>query len=298
MFKEITGILLLDKPTNITSNGALQKVKKLFNAKKAGHAGSLDPIATGMLPIFFGKATKVSQNILESDKTYQVIAKLGEKTTTGDREGQIIETKTYAHLSEADIKAVLQSFIGQSSQIPPMFSALKHQGKPLYKFARQGIEIERAPRNITIHAIELNHFAGDTFSFTVSCTKGTYVRTLVEDIAQTLNTVAHVAELRRPFVVPFEKNTLFTLSALMKIAEETGEMGLDSCLLPTETALSSYPEVRLTSAAAFYIRTGQAVRAVSDIKNGLVKLMSEDGKFLGLGEATMDGRVKPHRMFV
>jgi tRNA pseudouridine55 synthase len=199
--KIINGIFLLDKPLHLSSNGALQRVKRLFGAKKAGHTGSLDPLATGMLPICFGEATKFSQFLLDSDKYYSVVAKFGEKTSTGDSEGEVIETSSFDHVTVELFQQTLTKFLGVTQQIPPMFSALKHKGKPLYELARQGIEIDRPAREIEIFSmtgsVNVTHF-----SLAVHCSKGTYIRTLVEDIAAAMNSCAHVVELRRTKVTP------------------------------------------------------------------------------------------------
>jgi len=210
----IDGILLLDKPLHLTSNAALQRVKRLFSARKAGHTGSLDPLATGMLPICFGKATKLAQKILESDKRYHFKIKFGEKTKTGDREGEIIETKATDHISENLIQSTLKNFMGEIQQIPPMFSALKHQGKPLYELARQGIEIERKPRTVHIHELTFLNFEKDICSLSVHCSKGTYIRTLAEDISEKLSSCGHVIELRRTSVSPFKEEQMIELTAL------------------------------------------------------------------------------------
>jgi tRNA pseudouridine55 synthase len=293
----VNGILLLDKPANMTSNGALQRVKRLFNAKKAGHTGSLDPIATGMLPLCFGEATKFSQFLLDSDKSYHVIAKLGEQTATGDREGEVIATqRVSADITAERIANVMTTFLGKSEQIPPMFSAIKVQGKPLYELARKGIEIERKPRGIKIRSLMLEAFERDLFTFRVHCSKGTYVRTLVEDIARALGCVAHVQELRRLTVTPYDGAAMYTMPELEHIAATARFAGLGACLLPVETAVSIYPIIKLSTSAAFYIRTGQAVRASFPIDSTFVRLVTEDGRFIGVGEATTEGSVKPIRL--
>jgi tRNA pseudouridine55 synthase len=296
MRQSIHGILLLDKPAGITSNGALQRVKRLFNAKKAGHTGSLDPIATGMLPICFGEATKFSQFLLESNKTYYVTAKLGVKTTTGDSEGTVVEEQVVENVTAQHIESAMQQFLGAIDQIPPMFSAIKMNGKPLYELARQGIEIERKSRTITIFSLQLEKFADNHFTFHVHCSKGTYVRTLVEDIARVLGYGAHVVELRRTTVTPYDNALMYTLPALEAILQSAGQPGLMACLLPVETSVQVYPAVQLTTSAAFYFRQGQPVRATFPINSSLVRLMSEDARFLGVGEVMSDGRVKPHRL--
>lgn len=296
MRRQVHGILLLDKPIDMTSNGALQRVKRLFNAKKAGHTGSLDPIATGMLPICFGEATKFSQFLLESDKSYCVVAKLGVQTTTGDREGEVIATQPVIGITASRIEDVMKTFLGDIEQIPPMFSALKHQGRPLYELARKGIEIERKPRSVKIFSSTLAAFNQDQFTFRVHCSKGTYVRTLVEDIGRELGCGAHVTELRRLAVSPYSDAIMYTLPALEAIFQRAGFDGLSAALLPVETAVQLFPAVKLSSSAAFYLRMGQPVRATFPINSSLVRLLSEDAKFLGIGEVMDDGRVKPHRL--
>lgn len=293
---QIHGILLLDKPTDMTSNRALQRVKHLFYAKKAGHTGSLDPIATGMLPICFGEATKFSQFLLDSDKSYQVVAKLGVTTATGDREGEIIKTQPVIDVDVARIQQVMTTFLGEIDQIPPMFSAIKVQGRPLYELARRGIEIERKSRRIKIFSLSLDHLEEDSFSFKVHCSKGTYVRTLVEEMGKALGCGAHVAELRRIHVTPYNAACMYTLPVLEAIAQSTGITGLNECLLPIETAVHIFPAVQLSESASFYLRMGQPVRSSFPLDCTFVRLMSESSRFLGIGEVMPDGRVKPHRL--
>lgn len=294
--QQIHGILLLDKPTDMTSNGALQRVKRLFNAKKAGHTGSLDPIATGMLPICFGEATKFSQFLLDSDKSYHVNAKLGVVTNTGDIEGEVIARHPVVDVTAERIQQIMQTFLGTSEQVPPMFSAIKHQGKPLYELARRGIEVDRKARVIKIVSIQLEQFSGDEFSFTVHCSKGTYVRTLVENIGEKLGCGSHVTGLRRLTVTPYGNAHMHTLADLEAMAANMGVSALATCLLPVETAVQIFPAVQLTTSAAFYLRMGQSVRAPFPLGSPMVRLMSEDARFLGIGEVLADGRVKPHRL--
>lgn len=296
MKQNVHGILLLDKPINITSNGALQRVKRLFNAKKAGHTGSLDPIATGMLPICFGEATKFSQFLLDSDKSYFVTAKLGVQTTTGDLEGEVVATLPVVDITVERVQEVINTFLGEIEQIPPMYSALKHNGQPLYELARRGIEIERKSRKVKIFSLNLESVDNDQITFNVHCSKGTYVRTLVEDTGKKLGCGAHVIGLRRLTVTPYGNATMHSLTTLETIAQQSGSTGLLSCLLPVETAVQIFPAVKLTTSAEFYLRTGQSVRASFPIESSLVRLMSEDARFLGMGEVLSDGRVKPHRM--
>lgn len=298
MRRNVNGILLLDKSIGITSNGALQRMKHLFQAKKVGHTGSLDPMATGMLPLCFGEATKFSQFLLDSNKTYEVTAQLGVTTTTGDREGTVKETKPVLDLSDERIAATMQKFIGEIDQIPPMFSAIKIQGKPLYELARKGIEIERKSRRITIFSMISRGYDAATqqLSFVAHCSKGTYVRTLVEDIGKDLGCGAHVADLRRTHVSPYDGCEIYTEEGLRLIAETSGQTGLDACLLPMETSVRAFPAIKLSTSAAFYLKMGQAVRATLPLKSPLVRLFAEDERFLGVGEVTDDGRVKPFRL--
>lgn len=296
MKKNINGILLLDKPIGLTSNGALQRVKHLFHAKKAGHTGSLDPVATGMLPICFGDATKFSQFLLDSDKVYRVTAKLGEKTTTGDSEGTVLETKPVIGVTKERVDEVIAPFLGKQQQTPPMFSAIKHQGKPLYELARKGIEIERKSREINIFALRQEALEGNELTLYVHCSKGTYVRTLVEDIGAVLGCGAHVIALRRLSVSPYSHSAMYTMDMLHEILQNSGPAGLLDCLLPVETSVQVFPAVKLSTAAAFYIRMGQAVRTNLPTGATLVRLLAEDDRFLGMGETLEDGRVKPHRM--
>ncbi len=292
MLKKIDGILLLNKPLHLTSNGALQRVKRLFGAKKAGHTGSLDPLATGMLPICFGEATKFSQFLLDSDKYYRAHIKLGVKTTTGDAEGDVIATHPVTEISAEKLEKTLAHFLGAIQQIPPMFSALKHQGKPLYELARQGIEIERKPRDIFIHAAQLISSEKDTFILDVHCSKGTYIRTLAEDIGDRLGFGAHLIGLHRIAVSPYQHNKMIGLSEL----EEMGTDLLQQCLLPIDSAIQHFPRVTLSSADCLSIRKGQTVRAPDAQIIGSVRLFSELDEFIGLGEILDDGRIAPRRL--
>jgi tRNA pseudouridine55 synthase len=288
--QNIQGILLLNKPIGITSNAALQKVKRLFRAKKAGHTGSLDPLATGMLPICFGEATKFSQFLLDSDKQYFVTMKLGIKTTTGDAEGEVISERP-VNVTREQIEKVASEFLGPIQQIPPMFSAVKHQGKPLYELARKGIEIERAPRTVMIHSLELGEVRETEVSFSIHCSKGTYVRTLAEDMGEKLGCGAHVIGLHRIAVVPYQDKKMHTLADLEAIAHTE----LMSHLLPVETSLDSYPAVNLSTAAVFYLKTGQAVMAPHLPTQGFVRIY-DNHQFLGVGEIMEDGKLAPRRL--
>lgn len=294
--RQVHGILLLDKPLEITSNGALQRVKRLFNAKKAGHTGSLDPLATGMLPLCFGEATKFSQFLLDADKSYRVVAKLGIRTTTGDAEGTPIEVLPADHITAEQVAAIVPQFIGEIDQVPPMFSAIKVEGRPLYELARQGIEIERKSRRITIFELEFEKMESDEATFRVHCSKGTYIRTLVEEVGKALGCGAHVVALRRIMVSPYGEGIMYTLPALEAIAQTAGYEGLAACLLHVESAVQVFPVITLSTDASFYIRMGQPVRTNMFGRNALVRLVSEDARFLGIGEMMSDGMVKPHRL--
>jgi tRNA pseudouridine55 synthase len=295
--RNIHGILLLDKPIGITSNAALQQVKKLFNARKAGHTGSLDPIASGMLPLCFGEATKFSQFLLEADKHYRVIAKLGVKTTTGDIEGEIIHQQTVSGISQDILLNTLAKFKGEIEQIPSMFSAIKHQGQPLYKLARQGIEVERKPRVITIYELNLLHYQdNDSFEFDVRCSKGTYVRNLVEDIGEILGCGAHVTSLRRLAAGPYQAEQMISMDALTALFTENGVAAADAHLLPVDSSVASWPTITISETAAFYLRQGQAIIVPHAPTSGWVRVMLKDGRFLGVAEILDDGKVAPRRL--
>lgn len=294
--RAVDGILLLDKPRGISSNAALQRVKRIFNAQKAGHTGSLDPLATGMLPVCLGQATKVSSYLLEADKVYQVSMKLGEKTTTADAEGEVIETRPVEDYSLEHIETVLQRFRGELEQIPPMHSALKHQGQPLYRLARQGIEIERKARKVTIQRLNLIAYENDTMQFDVACTKGTYVRTLVEDMGEALGCGAHVTALRRTQVAGFQPARMVTMEKLEEAGNHQDFEQLDALLLPIEAALAHFPEVSLARDLLFYLRRGQAVLVPHAPTQGWVRLYGENALFVGIGRVLDDGRIAPQRL--
>lgn len=295
--RKIDGILLLDKPLGLTSNAALQEVKHLFNARKAGHTGSLDPLATGMLPICLGEATKVSGFLLDADKRYQMTCKLGEKTTTADAEGEVIETCDVPELELAIVEEVLNTFLGKIEQIPPMYSALKHNGERLYVLARQGKEVERKPRTVEIYKLKLLSMDADHLELEIKCSKGTYVRTLAEDIAKALGTVAHVIVLRRLEVGPFsDSKQMLTLDELKEMAI-SGMEPLDARLFPVESALLGWPDVRISSDDAFYVRQGQAVQVPHAPTSGWVRIYEEQKRFLGMGQIQDDGKVAPKRLF-
>jgi len=291
----VNGILLLDKPLGITSNDALQKVKHLYFAQKAGHTGSLDPLADGMLPICFGIATRLSAFLLDSDKHYNVRVKLGQTTATGDAEGEVLETRPTEGIDREQIAAVLPRFTGVISQLPPMYSALKHKGERLYKLARAGVEVEREPREISIHSLELGEVSGDEFELQVHCSKGTYVRTLAEDIGAVLGCGAHVSALRRTGVGPYTGMPMVSMQQVEQAALD-GNDALDGLLLPVDTALSDWPAVRLNADTSYYLKMGQAVVVPKSPTHGWVRLYEESDRFIGVGVVQDDGKIAPKRM--
>lgn len=296
--RNVSGILLLDKPQGITSNEALQRVKRLFKAAKAGHTGSLDPLATGLLPVCLGGATKFSTYLLDADKRYRVRVQLGVTTTTADAEGEVVGTSSVDGVGQRDLRQALEGFLGSIEQLPPMYSAVKHQGERLYKLARQGIEVERTPRVVNIFSIALLGFQSPEFEMDVHCSKGTYVRTLAEDLGKGLGCGGHVTGLRRIGVGPYvESETRFvTLEEVEQLAEESGLDALDALLLPLESALGHWPPVHLSEDAAFYLRQGQAVLVPQAPTEGLVRLYDPSKKFIGVGSILDDGKVQPKRL--
>ena len=294
--RRVDGILLLDKPAGLTSNAALQKVKRLYRARKAGHTGSLDPLASGLLPVCLGEATKVSGFLLDADKHYWVSCRLGVRTATGDAEGEVLKTRPVDAVTEQRLREVMQDYSGDIDQVPPMYSAVKHQGRRLYALARQGVEVERAPRRITIHAMDLLNFRLPLVEIDVHCSKGTYIRTLVDDIGEVLGCGAHVADLRRFGVGPYGAAGMVALETLEEHLAAGGEKALDDLLLPMESGLSQWPDVCLTGDAAFYLRQGQPVLVPHAPTAGLVRLYEGQRRFLGVGEILDDGRVAPRRL--
>lgn len=292
----VNGILLLDKPSGSTSNRVLQHVKRLYRARKAGHTGSLDPLASGMLPLCFGHATKISAYLLDSDKEYRVTAAFGKKTDTADADGRVIEEATLTTVDEDELRAVLGRFHGEIRQIPPMYSALKKDGKRLYKLARRGEEVTRAPRRVVIHKLELERYDPQYPVFRVACSKGTYIRTLVEDIAAAAGSLGHVASLRRLRVSSFGEHDLIGMDELEEAATE-GLEALDSRLLPADQALVGWPAIHLAERQATALLHGQPVPDINDAKPGLVRVYDGTGGFLGIGEVLADGRVAPKRLF-
>lgn len=294
--RDIHGILLLDKPKGISSNAALQIAKRLFKAKKAGHTGSLDPVASGLLPICFGEATKFSRFLLEADKHYQTTAVLGIQTDTGDVEGNIINERAVPDLNIDAVQKILERFRGNISQIPSMFSAIKHQGQPLYKLAREGIVVDREAREITIKDLTLLELQGNILRLEIRATKGTYVRTLVEDIGEALGCGAHVAELRRLGSGPYTAAQMISFEILEHILAQEGIEKLESYLFPVDSSLTFMPDLLLSEAAAYYLRQGQPVMVPYAPASGWIRLTLPNGHFLGVGEITEDGRVAPRRL--
>lgn len=294
--RNISGVLLLDKPCGISSNRALQIVKRIFTASKAGHTGTLDPMATGLLPICFGEATKFSSALLGADKAYEAVLKLGYTSTTGDAEGEI-SVAGDVKLTLQHVEAVAQSFIGGITQIPPMYSALKHQGKPLYAYARKGVEIERQPRKVTIYGLHVETLAGDEMCITVRCSTGTYVRTLAEDIGRALGCGgAYLTALRRSAVNDFDLSQSYTLDQLE--AMPPSQRG--TCLHPVDSLLYNFPPVVLGSEVVPFLLQGQVVAgtlSTNDLMDGQkVRLYDQGENFLGLGEITAEGEIAPKRL--
>ncbi len=289
------GLLLLDKPAGITSNGALQRVKRLLRVKKAGHTGSLDPAATGMLPLCFGEATKVCAFLLDADKTYRVTARLGQAMDTGDADGSVIEEASVPELSFADWQAIVSSFVGEIEQVPPMYSALKKDGKRLYELARQGQEVERKPRPVTIHEIALLEARGRRLTFRVRCSKGTYVRTLVEDIAKAAGTVAFTASLHREQVGDFVSPDMISLAEAEQLAED-GPEALEGALLPVDRALAGWDEASLSADEAERFLHGQAISS-APAGPGMVRVYGPRARFLGVAERDPRGGLSPRRVF-
>ena len=287
----LCGVLLLDKPVGLSSNAALQRVRRLLSGVKAGHTGSLDPLASGMLPICLGEATKLAGEVLAGDKAYSFRILLGTRTATGDAEGEVVERQPVPRLDRARIEAVLAARLGESLQVPPMYSALKRQGEPLYRLARRGESVERAARVIRIHALELVAQGPDWLDLKVVCSKGTYVRVLGEDIAAALGTCGHLGALRRDYVEPFRDRPMLTLEQL------AGRTGETDWLLPPDAAVPQYPAVALDAGAAAALRHGRTVAGAAAAAAGTVRLHDERGQFMGLGERDATGRLKVRRLF-
>lgn len=295
-WRDIHGILLLDKPSGLSSNAALQRVRRLYRARKAGHTGSLDPLATGVLPVCFGQATRISGLLLDADKGYIATLTLGSATATGDAEGEVIARAAVPPLDAAGVARVLAGFRGIRPQQPPMYSALKHRGERLYVLARRGVEVERPARPVAIHDLRLLELGDSRLEFEVYCGKGTYVRTLGEDIARALGTVGHLTGLRRTRFGPFDGRPLVTLAVLETLASQGREPGLDALLLPCDAALGGYPAVAVAADQALRFRHGQGI-PVAAPAGVRVRIYGPDGTLLGLGQAAADGRrIAPVRL--
>jgi tRNA pseudouridine55 synthase len=289
--RNVSGVLLLDKPLGFSSNQALQKVKWLFSAAKAGHTGTLDPLATGLLPICLGEATKFAQYVTDADKTYIATIKLGATTTTGDAEGEVLTTAV-VNVTQVQFEQACQRFIGEISQLPPMYSALKHEGKPLYAYAREGVDIERQSRLISIKSIVCHAFLNDVAQITVTCSKGTYIRTLAEDIGATLGCGAHLIGLRRTETAGYGITQAITVEQLEALPIEAR----DALLLPVDSAIAFLPKVMLNTDAAYYVMQGQPVWQAGKTPAGELRLYDEQNQFLGLGFLQDDGKVAPKRL--
>jgi tRNA pseudouridine55 synthase len=293
--RNINGVLLLDKPIGFSSNQALQKVKWLFQAAKAGHTGTLDPLATGLLPICLGEATKFAQYVTDADKTYIATVKFGATTTTGDAEGEVIAISD-VRFTRAQLESACQSFHGEISQVPPMYSALKFEGKALYEYAREGVDIERQSRLVTISNITITQFDKDVATITVKCSKGTYIRTLAEDIGNVLGSGAHLIGLRRIETAGYELADAITIEQLEQKIKETPVEALGALLLPIDSAIAYLPAVTLNADAAHYLMQGQAVWVSGKVPHGEIRLFDDNARFLGLGFLQEDGKIAPKRL--
>jgi len=302
--RDIHGVLLLDKPQGLSSNDVLQKVKRIFNANRAGHTGALDPLATGMLPICLGEATKFSQYLLDSDKRYRVIARLGQRTDTSDADGAVIDERPVA-FSQQQLDDALDSFRGETQQVPSMYSALKYQGRKLYEYAREGIEVPREARSIVVYELQFIRWEGDELELEIHCSKGTYIRTIIDDLGEKLGCGAHVIMLRRLQVATYPVGNMVTLEQLNGLLEQANAEGLapgeklDPLLMPMDSPASAFPEVNLLTIVAAYFKQGQPVQASGVPASGLVRVTEGDErKFIGMAEIDDDGRVAPRRLVV
>ena len=291
----VNGILILDKPIGLSSNRTLQNVKRIYNAKKAGHTGSLDVPASGLLPICFGEATKVSGYLLNSNKKYYAQCKLGQTTTTGDAAGDVLLVRSVPQISETRLKKIFNDFVGNIRQIPPMFSSLKYNGKRLYELAYKGIEVERKAREISVYSIELIKIYNDYFEIKVSCSKGTYIRTLVEDIGERIGCGAHVLSLRRLETGPFKQSQSITLEEIKFIAKK-GQQPLFNLLLPMDVVLQDFPKIQLTKDDAYRLRQGQVVDILGLPKSGQLRIYDSSNEFIGIGDVTKDRQLKSKRL--
>ena len=296
--RDIHGVFLLDKPQGMSSNDIMQKVKRIFQANKAGHTGALDPLATGMLPICLGEATKFSQFLLDADKRYLVTAKLGERTDTSDAEGQIVETRD-VNVKIPEILTALEQFRGDILQVPTMFSALKHNGKPLYEYARQGITVEREARPITIFELNFIEYNAPYLTLEVHCSKGTYIRTLVDDLGEVLGCGAHVTMLRRTAVADYPTEKMLDWNALQALAESQDLSLLDALLLPMDTAVAKLPALTLNESQTQGIGFGQRIKFDNpNSLQGQVRLFSHENRFLGVAVIDENNVIRPQRLVV
>lgn len=294
VYRDLDAVLIIDKPYGISSNRALQKARHLYQAKKAGHCGSLDPLATGVLPVCFGQATKFSSYLLGADKEYLAHCRLGQKTTTGDAEGEILESRP-VEVNLDQVQSVVKSFLGEIEQIPPMYSALKHEGRRLYEIARDGQSVERVARKVTIFNIELISWVNELLEIKVRCSKGTYIRTLAEDIGEQLGCGAHLAQLRRTRVDPFDIDSAVSLDNLEKLSGEKFDQ-IDQKLLPVSDALQQFPELNLNPTQSLDICQGKRFDLGLDVSAGLARLVASNGEFLGLGMVSEQGELSAKRL--
>ena len=299
--RPLNGILVLDKPAGVSSNHALQSAKRLFFAAKAGHTGSLDPLATGVLPLCFGEATKFSQYLLDADKAYESTIVLGSATDTGDAEGEVLKECDASSVTEAAVREALTAFEGEIEQVPSMYSAIKQDGQPLYKLARQGVEVERKARRVVIRTLELRAFRPGPraeVDIYLECSKGTYVRSLAEDLGAALHVGGHVSVLRRTKAGPFGIEDSVSMSTLEGLKAGGEHQQMDQLLKPADAALDALPLVRLSESGGYYMRQGQPVMVPNAPCDGIVRVALETGEFLGVGEILDDGRVAPRRLIV
>ncbi len=290
----IDGVLLLNKGVGLSSNKALQQVKILYGAMKAGHTGSLDPLACGLLPICFGQATRLSSYLLDTNKRYRVRAQLGVCTSTGDAEGAVISRKKVANFSVSQIETVLNEFMGEILQIPPMYSALKQNGKRLYELARQGIEVERKARSVTIHELDLLKVDSDVLELDVLCSKGTYIRTLLEDIGNALECGAFVQELIRTEVGSFQLRNAWNIDQLQSMASNSDR---EKCLLPPDAVVRAWPKLQFSDQSVYCARQGQVVSTELVPMQGWVRMYTNDQKFFGIGEVIENNKIAPRKLF-
>jgi tRNA pseudouridine55 synthase len=297
--RPIDGVLVLDKPSGCTSNAALQSARRSFFAAKAGHTGSLDPLATGVLPLCFGEATKFSQFLLDADKEYLSTFVLGVSTTTGDAEGDELSNQDASGIDAQSVESGISRFRGSLEQVPSMYSAIKHQGTPLYRLAREGVEVEREARPVEVYAFEMLEFRSGyraEVDVRIRCSKGTYVRSLAEDLGHYLGVGGHVSALRRTAAGPFTLDDAVTLDRIEQLAEERSYAELNDLLLPIDSGLTSIPVVRVPEASAHYLLQGQPVLIPNAPTQGLVRARLDSGEFLGVGEIIDDGRMAPRRL--